>query len=87
MKYNILIKKNNPEYIINLNTAIVTNLSEKKFLEIQKLNPDLLKDYKFISYKNVDFSWWNRINKFLTSKKLMYNQYFEIDYKGNVTRY
>lgn len=84
-KYNIIAKTiPNKEYIIT--EMIATNLTKEKFLKIQKLN-GFLKDYKFINFKDTDFTWWQRITKFLTQSKLYKNCYFDIDFYGNITKY
>jgi hypothetical protein len=82
---NILTKgdKDAPYIIIDI---MATRLTEKEFLKVQEINPNL-KDYKFTPYDETDFSWWMRINKKLTKKYIYKNVYYEIDYYGKVTEY
>lgn len=72
------------EYI--LKDIIATNLSKKKFEQLQALNSELLGDYRYIPFNETDFSWWSRINKKLTAKKIK-QAYFEIDFYGNVKEF
>lgn len=79
---NILTKgKPGAEYIIV--DMIATRLSKSKFEELQKLNPETLGDYKFVPQSETDFSWWPRISKKLTPKKIV-QAYFECDWHGKV---
>lgn len=84
-KYNILAKcLKGQEYIIT--DMIATKLTKQKFAKLQELN-DFLQDYRFIEYKDTDFTWWDKITKYLTINKLYKNCNFDIDYYGNITRY
>lgn len=83
--YNVLTKNlQGKEYIIT--DMIATKLNKKQFEKIQQLNMDLLGAYRFVDYNETDFTWWDTIDKYLTSKKLS-SARFVIDYYGNVTKY
>lgn len=84
-KFNILTKKDKQkEYIIT--DMIATKLTEKKFLELKKLNSKILGEYDFVKFENTDFSWWGKISKYLTATKIT-RANFEIDFFGNVEKY
>lgn len=80
-----IIAKGRPgaEYI--LTDLIATRLSKSKFEQIQAQN-EILKDYRYIPQNQTDFSWWPRISKKLTNKKIV-QAYFECDFYGNITEY
>lgn len=93
-KYNIIAKTiPNKEYIIT--EMIATKSNKKLFKELQE-KYDYLKEYKFIDYKDTDFTWWGKITKLLTIRKdtlfknITFNIkycYFDIDFYGNITKY
>ena len=70
------------EYI--LTDIMATSLSEKKFTELQAINAEKLGDYRWVSQKNTDFSWWGKISKKLTATRIK-TAYFECDFYGKVT--
>lgn len=86
MKYNIVAKfdKDKPYIMYEM---MATNLNKKDFEKVQKLNMEKLSEYRFIPYNETDFSWWIKISKFLTKRKIYKNTYFKIDYFGNITKY
>jgi len=82
-KYNLLTKRvTGREYLIS--DFIATRLNEKQFNHLKAQN-EFLKDYDFTPYNETDFSWWSRVTKKLTAKKLYSNVYFNCDFHGNVT--
>lgn len=82
-KYNLLTKRvTGKEYLIS--DFIATKLNEKQFKQLQAQN-EFLKEYDFTPYNETDFSWWVRVSKKLTPKKLYSNVYFHCDFHGNVT--
>lgn len=84
--YNLLTKGvKGREYIIT--DFIATSLGKKAFERVKMLNKDLLGDYTFVEYKNVDIGFWSHTTKYLTKTKLYKNCIFDIDFKGNITRY
>lgn len=89
MTYNLIIKTatDRPDYLIDLKTAMATRLSENKFNALKALNPALLGDYRFIAFKDTDFSWWGKVTRYLTANRIYNNCVFEIDFKGNITKW
>lgn len=84
-KYNLLTKRvSGKEYLIS--DFIATKLSKKQFEKI-KANNAFLSEYDFTPYKETDFTWWSRVSKKLTAKKLYSGVLFECDFYGNVTEY
>ena len=85
-RYNIVAKcVKGAEYIMT--DMIATNLNKKQFEQIKEWNKDKFEDYRFIDYKDTDFTWWDRITKFLTKRGVYSNTYFNCDYYGNITKY
>lgn len=83
-KVNIIAKgAPGREYIIT--DMMATRLTEAKFKQLQEMNPDLFRDYRFIPQEETDFSWWSRISKKLTARKIYSGVYFHCDFYGNVT--
>ena len=74
------------EYLVNLNTAMATRLSEKEFEKVKQANPDKFEGYRYIKPDDIDFSWWCRIHRYLTKTKIASRE-FDIDYHGNITEY
>lgn len=72
------------EYIIT--DMMATSLSRKAFESAQEQNPDLLSGYRYIPFNDTDFSWWSRITKKLTARKIV-QAYFEIDFGGKVREF
>lgn len=84
--YNIICKRvKGQEYIIH--DMIATKLNKKQFEKLQELNKELLGDYYFIPYNETDFSWWGKVTKCLTTKKITSGWAFDCDYFGNITKY
>ena len=53
---------------------------------------DKLKGYKFMPYKDTDFSWWQNVRRKLTYSDTtctfrLREAYFDIDWFGNVKEY
>lgn len=84
--YNILAKCDKEKSYIILD-MIATKLSKTQFEELKSINEALLGDYKFIPYKDTDFSWWYKVNKKLTASKLYKNCCFDCDFYGNIIEY
>lgn len=82
----VAYSKPEQEYLINLNTAMATRLSEKDFEKVKQANPDKFKGYRYIKPCDIDFSWWYRIHQYLTKTKIVQRE-FNIDYYGNITEY
>lgn len=81
--YNLLTKRvTGKEYLIS--DFIATKLNRKQFENVQSQN-EFLKEYTFTPYSETDFSWWSRVFKKLTAKKLYSNVEFDCDFYGNVT--
>lgn len=70
------------EYI--LTDMMATRLTEKQFTALQAINPDTLGGYRFIPQAGTDFSWWPRISRKLTARKIV-TAYFNCDFYGRVT--
>lgn len=79
-----IIAKGAPGRPYIITDMIATRMSAKQFKRVQALNPDLLGGYRFIPQAETDFSWWSRVNKKLTPRKIV-QAYFECDFSGNVT--
>ena len=73
------------EYIMK--DMISTRLTKAKFEALKNINQELLGDYRFIPFEETDFSWWGRIDRKLTAKKIVSGVEFDIDFHGNVTEY
>lgn len=88
MTYNLLVKTcpDRPDYLIDLKTAIATRLSENKFKAIQSANPKRLGDYRFIAYKDTDYSWWERVTLYMTENRIYKNVWFVCDFDGNIRK-
>lgn len=84
--YNLLAKSDK-KYSFLISDFIATKLNEKEFEIIKKNNEKLFKDYRFIPYNETDFTWWAKVNKYLTKNKLYSGVCFDIDYFGNITKY
>lgn len=69
------------EYIIR--DIMATSLTAKEFEKTKDANQDKLGDYKFVPFNETDFSWWSKITKKLTKRKIV-EAYFEIDFYGKV---
>ena len=83
MAWNILAKRvKGKEYL--LHDFMATTLNEKQFKELKAINQETLGEYDFIPQAETDFSWWDKVNKKLTHKKIT-SAYFDIDYYGNVS--
>ena len=89
-KYNIIAKcVKGQEYLMK--DMIATRLSKAKFEKVKELNKELFDDseqytWRFIPYKETDFSWWYRIDKELTSARLK-SACFECQYNGDIVKY
>ena len=84
-RFNLLAKGvDGKEYLIT--DFIATKLTETQANKMIE-QFDVLKGYRFIPYEETDFSWWDRVTKKLTAKKLTEGNYFECDFHGNVTEY
>ena len=82
--YKLLAKRvEGREYLIT--DFLATQLSKKKFLELQKIN-DCLKGFVFLDPRDIDCFWWSRCTKYLTGHKLIDGAAFDCDYYGNVSR-
>ena len=83
-RFNLIVKRvKGREYLIT--DMIATKLTKGQFERLRSLNKDLLGDYEYCNYKDTDFSWWSRVHKYLTLKRIT-TAYFDIDYWGNVTK-
>ena len=71
------------EYLMKLNEAMATRLTEVQFDKVKTANPDRFKGYRYIKPCDIDFSWWCRIHQYLTKTKIMPRE-FDIDYYGRV---
>ena len=80
-----LLLKGAPDRPYIITDFIATRLSETDFKRIQAQNMAILGDYRYTPYDETDFSWWGRVNKKLTKKKLYKNVEFHCDFYGNVT--
>ena len=74
------------EYMVKLDTAMATRLSEREFEQVKQANPDKFEGYRYIKPDDIDFSWWYRIHRYLTRRKIVPRE-FDIDYHGNITEY
>ena len=84
-KYNIIAKCDTEKPYIILD-MIATKLNKKQFEKLQEQNTKLLGNYRFINYNDTDFTWWGKIEKYLTNTKIT-KAYFDIDFYGNITKY
>lgn len=83
-KFNLVVKRvKGQEYLIT--DMIATKLSKAKFEKLKELNKNLLGEYVFIKYEDTDFSWWDKVTKYLTERRIT-KAYFDIDFYGNVTK-
>lgn len=83
MAWNILAKRvKGKEYLIY--DFMATTMNKEQFEKLKTVNEELLGEYDFIPQKETDFSWWSKVTKKLTPKKIV-TAYFDIDYYGNVT--
>lgn len=74
---NLLVKrKAGAEYIIT--DMIATRLSRRKFEELKAVNTEKLGEYEFMSASEVDWTWWDRVFKKLTTKAI-YRTSFRYD--------
>lgn len=71
------------EYLIKLSEAMATRLSEREFEQVKQANPDKFKGYRYIKPCDIDFSWWPRIRRYLTKRKIISRE-FDIDCYGRV---
>lgn len=74
------------EYMVKLDTAMATRLSEREFEQVKKANPDKFEGYRYIKPSDIDFTWWCRVHRYLTKSKITSRE-FDIDYYGNITEY
>lgn len=86
-QYNILAYYHPKcSFVLDLNKCIATKLNSKQCQKIMDSNPETFAGYKFISYQDTDFSWWSRINQYLTKTKIT-RSWFECLQGGLVIRY
>lgn len=71
------------EYLFKLGEAMATRLSEREFERVKQANPERFKNYKYIKSCDIDFSWWCRVHRYLTKRKITPRE-FDIDYYGRV---
>lgn len=83
MTWNMLVKrvKDKPYIIYDF---MATTLKKEDFESLKSANSELLGEYDFIPQAETDFSWWCKVKKKLTHKKIK-EAYFDIDYYGNVS--
>lgn len=86
MKYNLIVKVvEGKEYLIS--DFIATTLNKSQAMKIVENNKKIFNGcYRFIEFKDTDFNWWQKVDKYLTKNKLYKNTYFDIDFNGNITR-
>ena len=82
----VVYSKPEREYMIDLNAAMATRLSEREFEQVKQANPDKFEGYRYIKPSDIDFSWWCRVHRYLTKRKITPRE-FNIDYCGNITEY
>lgn len=83
---NIIAKgQKGREYIIT--DMMATRLTKGQFDKLQAINEELLGEYRFIPQAETDFSWWNRITKKLTARKIVSGVEYHCDFYGNITEY
>ena len=73
------------EYIIK--DMMATRLTKKQFEYVQAHTSGRFDDWRFIPYDGTDFSWWSRIDKKLTQRKIYSGLTFDCDARGNITEY
>lgn len=74
---NLLVKrKEGAEYIIT--DMIATRLSKRKFEELKAVNAEKLGGYEFMKADEVDWTWWDKVFKKLTTKAI-YRTAFRYD--------
>ena len=71
------------EYIIK--DMMATRLTKKQFEYVQQHTDGRFDDWRFIPYNDTDFSWWSRIDKKLTQRKIYSGLAFECDIRGDIT--
>lgn len=82
----VVYSKPGREYLIDLSSAMATRLSEREFEQVKQANPDKFEGYRYIKPGDVDFTWWCRVHRYLTKRKITSRE-FDIDYYGNITEY
>jgi hypothetical protein len=66
---NLLVKRlKGREFIIT--DMMATQLSKRKFEELQQINMSKLGDYEFMHASEVDWTWWDRVFKKLTERAI-----------------
>ena len=73
------------EYIIK--DMMATRLTKKQFEYMQQHTNGLFDDWRFIPYDETDFSWWSRITKKLTQRRVYSGMAFECDARGDITEW
>ena len=73
------------EYIIK--DMMATRLTKKQFEYVQQHTGGLLDDWRFIPHNETDFSWWDRISKKLTQRRIYSGFSFECDAMGDIVEY
>ena len=72
------------EYIIK--SMMATPLTASQFEKVKELNQERFADYRFIPFKDTDFSWWDKITQKLTKTKIK-DACFNCDFNGKVSEY
>lgn len=82
-KMNIVaLGVNGKEYIIK--DMMATRLTKSQFEYVQQHTDGRFDDWRFIPYNETDFSWWYRIDKKLTKRRIYSGMTFECDAIGNI---
>lgn len=73
------------EYIIK--EMMATRLTKKQFEHVQAHTDGRFDDWRFIPHDETDFSWWSRIDKKLTQRRIYSGLMFDCDARGDITEY
>lgn len=74
------------EYLMKLNEAMATRLTEAQFNKVKEANPERFSNYKYIKSTDIDCTWWQDIHYYLTPSKITPRE-FECDIYGRVVEY
>ena len=73
------------EYIIK--DMMATRLTKKQFEYIQQHTDGRFDEWRFIPHGGTDFSWWGKIDKKLTQRRIYSGLTFRCDFWGDITEY
>ena len=90
-QFNLLVKPVDDEHAYIIVDMIATKLSKAQCEHAIEVW-DKLKGYRFVAYKDTDFSWWQGVRRKLTYSDTscmfrLREAYFDIDWYGNVSEY